>query len=472
MANLMDFDEVETRRILEEQGPSSLYRHMENLGHKYATLANGVFLDNTITGNAAMRHMQAIAERDGVTLDEASIAKIRYEMADAYLKTYAKRVKEKNEYHEIEWQEAQAFHDEVFTRNGLSNEAWTMTTLFRFGTDEEKDELWKNTLDAAGDIDREIALSARVVSRMLGIHADLQKEQQNLVGIYNLGLQNPSRPMFVIPKTPDPEQAERISGDMRAVSEWLNINMSVDNIMDGVEALKHKARKITSPPGHRKVMPQQGDGALSDPALDEEQTDSHLMRYIEPYQTAVQTAVKVPLTKNQLATLVSFSTRIGTEAFQESTLLKTLNTGNYAAIPVEIAKYQKGSQHLINRHATEIALWNNGDTRLNQIKPGQMANEPDQAARSTPNSPSTNPRELRAAMAQAFRENPEEAAKNYPELDKAYQTLSAVQTKTRHRAVAGLHHYLAQRIDQDRPIPDPQQAMRMVANVIKQGQEI
>jgi lysozyme len=83
------------------------------------------------------------------------------------------------------------------------------------------------------------------------------------------------------------------------------------------------------------------------------------------YERAVEEAVKVPLSDNQFAALVSFCFNVGPAAFRGSTLLKKLNAGNYDAVPGELAKWNKVSgkavKGLVNRRAAEAGLWAKGE---------------------------------------------------------------------------------------------------------------
>lgn len=78
----------------------------------------------------------------------------------------------------------------------------------------------------------------------------------------------------------------------------------------------------------------------------------------------VSTMVKVPLTDNQYAALVSFVFNVGEANFGKSSLLKKLNAGNYAAVPSELMKWDKANgvrvQGLANRRAAEAGLWAKG----------------------------------------------------------------------------------------------------------------
>jgi len=80
---------------------------------------------------------------------------------------------------------------------------------------------------------------------------------------------------------------------------------------------------------------------------------------LDACEADVNRLVKVPLTGNQHGALVSF--QFNTGALAASTLLKKLNSGDYAAVPSELLRWvhSKGQklQGLVNRRNAEIALW-------------------------------------------------------------------------------------------------------------------
>jgi lysozyme len=78
-------------------------------------------------------------------------------------------------------------------------------------------------------------------------------------------------------------------------------------------------------------------------------------------ENAVSSLVKVPLTDNQFAALVSFVFNVGPTKFANSTLLKKLNDDDYESVPTYLKSWvfaggQK-RQGLVNRRAAEAALW-------------------------------------------------------------------------------------------------------------------
>lgn len=83
-------------------------------------------------------------------------------------------------------------------------------------------------------------------------------------------------------------------------------------------------------------------------------------------ENAVIRLVKVVLNSNQFAALVFFVFNVGVGAFENSTLLRKLNTGDYDAVPDEMRKWTKttidgvkvNSPGLVNRRSQEITYWN------------------------------------------------------------------------------------------------------------------
>lgn len=81
-------------------------------------------------------------------------------------------------------------------------------------------------------------------------------------------------------------------------------------------------------------------------------------------EDSVSRMVKVPLNDNQFATLVSFVFNCGEANFAKSSLLRKLNAGDYASVPIELMKWTKANgkqvQGLANRRAAEAGLWAKG----------------------------------------------------------------------------------------------------------------
>lgn len=78
-------------------------------------------------------------------------------------------------------------------------------------------------------------------------------------------------------------------------------------------------------------------------------------------EAAVSRLVRVALTDNQFAALVSFTFNLGAGKLQVSTLLKKLNAGDYDAVPRELKKWVYDNHviqpGLVKRRAAEGTLW-------------------------------------------------------------------------------------------------------------------
>lgn len=79
----------------------------------------------------------------------------------------------------------------------------------------------------------------------------------------------------------------------------------------------------------------------------------------------VEALLKVPVSDNQFAALVSFAFNVGVENFSGSTLLRLLNRGWYEQVPAQLLRwvYAKGEAlgGLARRRAAEARLWNTAD---------------------------------------------------------------------------------------------------------------
>ena len=79
-------------------------------------------------------------------------------------------------------------------------------------------------------------------------------------------------------------------------------------------------------------------------------------------QQAVSSAVTVQLNQNQFDALVDLAFDIGASAFQSSTLVRTLNTGDYASASKQFAVWNKSqgktNAALTGRRSAEAGLFN------------------------------------------------------------------------------------------------------------------
>ena len=83
---------------------------------------------------------------------------------------------------------------------------------------------------------------------------------------------------------------------------------------------------------------------------------------IEEIRRSMNRVIKVPINKNQQLALLSLRYNIGGPAFDRSTLLRLINTGDYNAASMRFAEWRlsegKINQGLVNRRERERQLFN------------------------------------------------------------------------------------------------------------------
>lgn len=125
-----------------------------------------------------------------------------------------------------------------------------------------------------------------------------------------------------------------------------------------------------------------GPGVYAGLTCTQAQADAWLMQDLAKAEQAVDGGVKVPLTDNQFGALVSMVYNCGAglanvsdgvitlKSGKPSTLLRRLNAGDYAGVPIEMARWvyvrdpgtgkPVKSAGLVNRRNAEIGLWSAG----------------------------------------------------------------------------------------------------------------
>lgn len=141
------------RLLLESSGPSAAYDFLAKQGYTYATLANGVARSNSIAGVVAISFMNVTAARVGVPISSVDVDRILNEMASGYISALSSKVDQVSGVlvEDISYKDAWAFHEEVFVRNGLTVDAWTLNSVLKVITEETREIYWKDVLASAGD---------------------------------------------------------------------------------------------------------------------------------------------------------------------------------------------------------------------------------------------------------------------------------------------------------------------------------
>jgi lysozyme len=92
------------------------------------------------------------------------------------------------------------------------------------------------------------------------------------------------------------------------------------------------------------------------------QAEQWLVEDLDEAEAAVDDLVKVALNDNQRGALVSFVFNVGAKAFEESTLLRKLNDGEYSSVPSQFMRWVHNDKvrmpGLVKRRQAEGALWN------------------------------------------------------------------------------------------------------------------
>lgn len=105
----------------------------------------------------------------------------------------------------------------------------------------------------------------------------------------------------------------------------------------------------------------------------EAQAEKMLRQDMGKFEDAVRRQVKVPLTQGQFDALVSFTFNCGEGALKNSTLLKKLNSGDYAGAQAEFQRWNKGGGRvlpgLVKRRAEEAQMFGNKAPQAGSASP-------------------------------------------------------------------------------------------------------
>ena len=77
--------------------------------------------------------------------------------------------------------------------------------------------------------------------------------------------------------------------------------------------------------------------------ISKERAETLLKHVVDNFSVAVEVDIKIEVTQNQFDALVSLAYNIGLGAFQNSTLLKQLNRGNFVGASQEFLRWDKSN---------------------------------------------------------------------------------------------------------------------------------
>ncbi|MDR6609090.1 calcium-binding protein, partial [Pseudomonas synxantha] len=150
----------QARSILHAEGAAAMYTYMASHGYKYANLARGVVLNEGLAGQAGNNHLNSVIEESGV---QVNVQDIFTTMAEGYLDVLEQRGLEQGD---ITGKESWVLHSNTLEHYGLPSETWIMNTPFSLLDDASREQLWSESLDAAGTPWKEAILSFKVESFM------------------------------------------------------------------------------------------------------------------------------------------------------------------------------------------------------------------------------------------------------------------------------------------------------------------
>jgi lysozyme len=108
-----------------------------------------------------------------------------------------------------------------------------------------------------------------------------------------------------------------------------------------------------------------GPAARKGNTITKDRADNLLTQDVREAEAAVTRLVKMPLSDGQFDALVSFVFNVGAAAFAQSTLLRELNAGRFAAVPGQLRRWVYGTVSgqkvilpgLVKRRNDEAVLW-------------------------------------------------------------------------------------------------------------------
>ena len=168
-------DDLKHAQELRNNGQlSEMYDYLASKGDRYAVLAKGVVEGNTVSDAAALEFMEHTAKNQNKTWTATNAQDIVGQMATGSLQTLTTIAGDSGVVNkQIDFKQAQVFHDDVFQKSGLGKEAWTLHTPAKLLGQDGTQEYWEEVLYSAGDSNKEFDLAVKTVTHMAGMHQSL-----------------------------------------------------------------------------------------------------------------------------------------------------------------------------------------------------------------------------------------------------------------------------------------------------------
>ena len=148
---------------------------------------------------------------------------------------------------------------------------------------------------------------------------------------------------------------------MVKVFTWSNMNIG----QRGIEIIKHfegcELEAYKCPAGVWTIGYGHIKGVSQGMSITQEQAEQMLLDELKEYENYINELVVVDLSQNQFDALVSWVYNLGPANLKSSTLLKVLNSGDYAGVPEQIERWNKAGgkvlEGLIRRRLAESSLF-------------------------------------------------------------------------------------------------------------------
>jgi GH24 family phage-related lysozyme (muramidase) len=138
-------------------------------------------------------------------------------------------------------------------------------------------------------------------------------------------------------------------------------------LTDSLVALVKKSEGFAATPYFDRTQYSVGFGTKaksSGERLTVEEANQRLLNELLYKRSRVQKMVKVPINNNQLDALTSFAFNVGEGALGESTLLKKLNSGDYAGAAKEFLRWNKGKHRGVKQALPGLTKRRNSEMQL------------------------------------------------------------------------------------------------------------